>query len=75
MRNKDINAAERVLRGMLKEEFTPSVLICALYNVLACGKGHKNCGVHMNRADDETFTDLMESLEEAREFAKRIEGA
>lgn len=72
--NKDIESAERVLRGMLKEEFSPHTMLAALYNVLACGKGHKHAGVVINKSDDNDFEVMMNTLEIARTHAGNIEG-
>ena len=72
--SEDIKTAERVMRGMLKEEFTPATLVAALFNVLGCGKGHEHAGVTITRSDDDDFEVMMDSLQKARTHARKIEG-
>jgi len=72
----EIVCCEKIFNGLLTQGFTPSQLVCALHNVLACGKGHKKAEVCINvDADSQDFTDLMENMSEAIVFARRIEGA
>lgn len=71
--NEDIKTAERILNGLLSEEFTPAVLVTALHNVLACGKGHKKAEFDLLRADDEPFESMMDGLGKASKSARKIE--
>ena len=45
----DIQTVERIFNGMLSEDFAPSDLVRGLYNVLACGEGHKKAGLTVCR--------------------------
>lgn len=74
MVDNQINTLEHIFRGLLKEEFTPANMICALHNVLACGKGHKHSGITMNHnRDDKSFKKMMDNLSDSLVHARAIE--
>jgi hypothetical protein len=69
----NIEFCEKVIKGLLSQGVTPLELILALYNSLACGKGHELAGITINKMDDWKFTQLMQALDSAQYSAKGLE--